>query len=124
MRAKVLGKFHVDVAEAYAFLGFAQKGLGDEKIARESQETCLEIRIKLLGADHPKVANSYYNLARHLSSMGLKDEALQCAQSALETYIVCFGEDHQRTRAVSEFISLHEKNDQVTRQRRISICDA
>lgn len=82
LQIKLLGQNHQDVARSYDLLGDINKGLNQNKTAREYYLTAFDIRKKSMNAIHPGYVQSLYNLATIHIKEGSMVEATKLLMNA------------------------------------------
>jgi len=89
------GEHHLDVAEAWAWLGSCLSCRGHQEEAKALHERALEVRCALLGSErHEDVAKSLSELGVVHWRMCNRDKAEQAHQRALRIQQALFGEDN------------------------------
>ncbi|MCA9982831.1 MAG: tetratricopeptide repeat protein [Anaerolineales bacterium] len=102
-----LGKYHIDTAETYNYVGFMLQSLPrlDVAKARLFHEWALQGRRRALGPDHPEVANSYCNLAFLAYSEANWSQTLALLEKARAIMLARYGPWHRETLKVQQYIA-------------------
>jgi tetratricopeptide (TPR) repeat protein len=110
IRLRILGENHLDVAQAYNYLGFVEGVTEHYKAAITAHQTALAIQQKIGGTFHPDVARSLRGIALVEDRKGNIEGAFELFRKSEEVFEKNYGPNHPFTAEALQDVAVSLKS--------------